>query len=348
MNKVTRQYCGSHTTGEDIYLFTLENTKGTVVSITNYGATITAFKVKNAGGITNDIVLGFEKPEEYLQPDYLNAYPWMGCAIGRYANRIKNARFDLNGKEIKLEANQGTNMLHGGTNGFDKKIWELVSFGHHPYLFLELKFTSINAEAGFPGTLATTLRFELTDDNELSYTYHATTDKATPVNLTHHSYFNLDNGTGTILNHRIRICGSQTLDQDDDLSANGNLSDVKATAYDFTTFQMIGKRINEIGEYDKSFVVKEKTTEPTLVAEAGSVSSGLTLQVFSTEPVVHFYTGKWIPELKGKEGKRYGAFSGFCLETHIHPNAVNIPHFPNSILQPGEVYSQKTVYKVLS
>lgn len=348
MNQVTRQYCGTSKTGEDICLFTLQNAKGTVVSILNYGATITAFKVKNADGTTNDIVLGFENQEEYREPGYLHNYPWMGCAIGRYANRIKDAAFFLGGKKVCLSANQGSNQLHGGEHGFDKKIWELVSFGHHPHIFLELRSVSTDREEGYPGKLETSLRFELTDDNELSYCFRAVTDQPTAVNLTHHSYFNLDNGAGTILDHELLIHGNRTLDQEDDLTANGNLSPVAETPYDFGRFTRIGERMEKAGGYDKSYVVQEKSATPALVAELRSKISGMTLQLFSTEPVVHFYSGKWIPPLQGKNGLRYGPFSGCCLETHAHPNAVNLPVFPSTILQPGEEYFHKTIYRVLS
>lgn len=348
MNQVTRINCGYTPGGEDICQFILQNTRGTEVMISNYGATIMAFKVKNADGTTNDIVLGFEKTEDYHHPAYLSAYPWFGCAVGRYANRVKGAGFFLNGQKIKLEANQGVNTLHGGYSGFDKKIWETVSFGHFPHQYLELKYASPDGECGFPGNLQTTIRFELTDENELSYTFKAVTDKPTAVNLTHHSYFNLDNGEGTILDHELAVYGNHILEQSADLAATGNLSPVEGTAFDFRSFHSIGSRINEAGEYDKSYVVKEKTFAPSLVAETKSQKSGLRLQVLTTEPIVHFYAGKWIPGITGKRGAKYGAFSGFCLETHVHPNAVNIPGFPDTILMPGEEYYQQTVYKVLS
>lgn len=348
MNRVTRNYCGTAPDGEDIYQFTMQNAKGTEAVITNYGATIMGFKVKNADGTTNDIVLGFEKTEDYQHPAYLAAYPWFGCAIGRYANRIGNASFLLNGQRIQLETNQKNNTLHGGYRGFDKKIWQTISYGHNHTAYVELKLISPDGDSGFPGNLETSIRFELNDDNELSYSFHSTTDQLTALNLTHHSYFNLDNGKGTILDHEIKICSEYTLEQDQELVATGNYSPVKETAFDFKNFHSIGGRMDEVGEYDKSYLIKEKSALPSLVAEARSSESGLTLQVYSTEPVVHFYSGKWIPEITGKNGNPYGTFSGFCLETHMHPNAVNIPAFPGTLLMPGKEYYQKTIYKVLS
>lgn len=343
---INQQFCFTHSTGEDIYLFTLCNAKGTEVIISNYGAIITAFKIKNADGSLNDIVLGFDKVEDYLSADYLQQYPWFGCAVGRYANRIKDAAFNIDGKKYTLTKNNNNDQLHGGISGFDKKVWQIIASGagHHP--FLELKYNSVDGEEGFPGYLKVVIRFELNDANELSYEYKATCDKATAINLTHHGYFNLNNGEGTIKDHEIKIYSSTMLEQDTNLVANGNLTAVSNTAYDLLEFKRIGDGLTKIAEYDKSFVTLKK--ENLLVAEARSLQSNIHLQVFSTGPIVHFYSGKWIPVVKGKGKTIYGPFSGFCLETHIHPNAVNIPHFPNTILRRGETYYQKTTYKVFS
>jgi aldose 1-epimerase len=342
---VQQQTCLIHSDGEDIYLFTLNNAAGTTVRITNYGAIITSFIIRDSHGILNDIVLGFERPEEYWKKAYLGQYPWFGCAVGRYANRIKNAEFELDGIKYQLAKNRGNDQLHGGEGGFDRKTWHLARTGNDPCSFLELRYRSADGEEGFPGNLETIIRFELNDDNELSYEYNATTDQPTPVNLTHHSYFNLDNGQGTIKEHEVLIHATRTLEQDRSLLATGREVPVAGTAYDFRQFRRIAEGLTRVAEYDKSFIVDKK--ESRLVAEARSVQSGVHLQVYSTEPVVHFYSGKWTPVVKGKNGTVYGPFSGFCLETHKHPNAVNIPHFPNTILRPGEIYRQKTIYKII-
>jgi aldose 1-epimerase len=347
MNCILRQYVLSHSSGEDIYLFTLRNEKETEVNITNYGAIITAFKIKKPDGRAHDIVLGLEKVEDYWSAEYLQQYPWLGAAVGRYANRIKNATFPLEGKIIHVSANQGSDQLHGGHEGFDRKVWQIVSFGHYPCLFLELKYLSPDGEEGYPGNLEVVLRFELSDNDELSYRFTATTDKVTAVNLTHHSYFNLNNGEGTIQDHELRINADRVLQQGQNLVATGAYENVSGTAYDFRDFRVIGEGLKEIEEYDKSYeTAKDSNTTPVLVAELRNRERGINLQVFSTEPVVHFYSGKWIPPLMGKNNIRYGAFSGLCLETHKHPNAVNIPAFPNTILRPGEVYYQETVYRI--
>jgi aldose 1-epimerase len=346
---ISRQFCFTHSSGEDIYLFTLRNAKGTEVLVTNFGAIITAFRVRNNDGTTSDIVLGFDKVEDYLSAGYLEQYPWFGCAVGRYANRIKDSTFELDGKEYHLIPNQGSDQLHGGQHGFDKQIWKYSLSGDTPFTFLELTYKSPDGEEGFPGNLEVRLRFELNDDNELSYEYRATTDAPTPVNLTHHSYFNLDRGKGTIAEHEIKILASKMLEQDERLLVTGKIEDVTDTGFDFRNFTKIAEGLKKVVEYDKSLITENGIhAEPTLVAEARSLKSNMQLQVFSTEPVVHFYAGKWIPRVKGKNGNQYGPFSGFCLETHKHPNAVNIPEFPNTILRPGEQYYQKTIYKLFN
>lgn len=341
MEKIKSQYCLS---GEDIYLFTLRNTKGTEVCITNYGAIITSFKVCQANGAINDIVLGFDKVEGYLSQDYLAGYPYFGAAIGRYANRIKNGQFSIDSKKYTLSKNKTTDHLHGGANGFDKKVWDYVS---HSEKTLTLKYKSIDGEEGYPGNLETELRFELTDSDELIYEYTARTDKPTAVNLTHHSYFNLNNGSGTIGDHLVKINSAAMLEQDDNFVATGKYLPVINTVHDFKNAKPIDENWNAEDGYDQTYLI-ESTNTSHPVAEACSKRSGIVLQVFTAEPVVHFYTGKWIPFLNGKSGNSYGPFSGFCFETHKHPNAINIAHFPNTVLRPGEIYHTQTMYRVIS
>jgi aldose 1-epimerase len=345
---VTRKYCLADSSGEDIYLFTLRNALGTEVLISNYGAIIISFKIKNPDGNFNDIVLGFDNIEDYWSPEYLKQYPWFGCVVGRYANRISNAAFKIDEKEFLLSKNRGDNQLHGGFIGFDKKTWNYVSSGEKPHPFLELKYLSKDGEEGFPGNLDVMIRYELNDDNELSYEFTAITDQPTAVNLTQHSYFNLNNCKGTIHDHEIKIYASNVLEQDEDLIPTGNIQPVENSVFDFRNFKRIGDRLAMISEFDKSFVVdkNEKPDAVSLMAELKLNETKTLLQVFSTEPVVHFYSGKWIPVVNGKNVIKYGSYSGLCLETHKHVNAINIPHFPNTILQPGETYKQKTIYKV--
>ena len=344
---IQKKFCFKNSKGEDIYLFSLTNKHGTKVSITNYGAIITAFKMKTKDDSFNDIVLGFDNVEDYLSDNYLKHYAYLGAACGRYANRIKNGKFILDGKEYQLTQNIGNDILHGGRQGFDKKLWEVVLENESPNPALELKYLSKDGEEGFPGNLETIIRFELNDENELSYEFIATADQPTAVNLTHHSYFNLNNGKGTIEDHEGKINASYILAQDEGLVCNGEFIAVANNQYDFTIFKAINADWNKTDGYDQCFIVDNKTEKLELVAEARSKESGIQLQIFSTEPAVQFYTGQGLNITNAKGGNQYVPFSGFCLETHKHPNAINIPNFPNTVLRPGEKYYQKNIYKII-
>ena len=336
-------FCFTHPSGKDIYLYSLRNIKGTEVSITNYGAILMEYKIKMPDDSTNDIVLGFDKVEDYLRADYLKTYPFMGAAVGRYANRIKNASFKIDDQDLSISKNWGDDQLHGGFDGFDKKVWDFVSLDSKCNI-LHLRYNSPSGEEGFPGNVEVNICFELNDENDLIYTYAATSDQSTAINLTHHGYFNLDNGEGTITDHEVKIYSDKILEQDENLCTTGNYIAIDNTKYDFAEFHSIEERMNE--GYDQSFVIDKKPDHLSMAAEVRSKKSGVKLQVLTTEPIVHFYTGQGLPKLKGKNNTEYGPFSGFCLETQKHPNAVNIPKFPSTILRPGEKYHQSTVYKV--
>lgn len=329
--------------GSTIYQYELKNKKGTSVGITNWGAIINYFKIIKKDRGVNDIVHGFYDLKDYLGEKYLSQYPWFGCVVGRYANRIRNASFELDGKIYQLTSNNNGHQLHGGSGGFDRRVWNLVETKDN---WIELKYHSADGEEGYPGNLDVLVRYELSDEDELSYTLSSTCDQACPVNFTQHTYFNLNNNQGTIHDHDIRIISSKTIDQDKELVATGSISNVDGTTFDLREWTRIGDGLKEMDEYDKSFIRDEKGYG--LAAELSSFKSGILLQVYTTEPVVHFYSGKWTPQVKGKDGITYGPFSGLCLETHVHPNAVNIPVFPNTVLRPGETYRQKTVWKVIA
>lgn len=341
---IEKKICFKHSGGEDIYLFTLRNARGTEVDISNYGAIITSFKVTMPNGSFNDIVLGFENVEDYLAENYLKHYAYFGAACGRYANRIKNGLFSIDGKEYQLTQNMGSDILHGGKEGFDKKAWQVLSVANSG---VEFKYISKDGEEGFPGNLETIIRFNLNDKDELTYEFFASVDKPTAVNLTHHSYFNLNHGAGSIDTHQVKIYATHILAQDEGLVCNGELIPVADTMYDFRNFKPVNKDWNKNAGYDQCFIVGHKHDTLNLVAEVASLQSGITLQIFSTEPAVQFYTGQGIAEMKGKNGSVYGPFSGLCLETHKHPNAINIPHFPNTVLRPGEKYYQQNMYKIV-
>jgi aldose 1-epimerase len=344
----TQQFCFTHPShrpgaGEDIYLFALHNNKGTTVHISNYGAIITSLQVMQADGRINDIVLGFDDMRDYLAPDYLAAYPWFGAAIGRYGNRIKDAAFRINEKYFTLSKNKPPDHLHGGEIGYDKKVWKVTD---HSATSITMALTDPDKHEGYPGTVEVSIRFELNDNNELSYQYIATADQLTPINLTHHGYFNLDTTKQTINKHLVKIYSDKILEQDKGFVTTGKYIPVAGTFYDFHKWKSIDAEWNEDDGYDQSYATNKTNRDITLLAEVRSPQSGLRMEVWSTEPLVHFYTGQFIPAVKGKNGVMYGRFSGFCLETQVHPNAVNIPHFPNTILKPGEVYRHKTIYKI--
>ncbi len=341
----SQKICFKHPTGEDIYLFQLKNDAGTEVLITNYGATITSFKVFQKNGSVNDIVLGFDNIEVYLSQAYLSNYPYFGAAIGRYGNRIKDARFTIDGKDYRISKNNGRNNLHGGIEGFDKKVWKLISYDDKKNILI-LRYHSNDGEEGFPGNVVVDIRFELTVSNELLFDYKASTDQPTAINLTHHSYFNLNNGKGDIRGHMLQIHSDFFLEQDEGLAVTGVLLPVANTNWDFRSYRRVDSKWNGSG-YDQSFVVEKKQAELTLMAETYSIESGIKLQILSSDPIVHLYTGQGISNLKAKNGITYGPYSGFCLETQKHPNAINIHHFPDTILRPLETYIQKNIYRVI-
>ncbi|MDF2388043.1 galactose mutarotase [Nostoc ellipsosporum NOK] len=337
MNQTSGIYQFTHPGGEDIYLFHLINKQGTEVRVTNLGAITTAFILQTTKGPVN-IVLGFDQVADYISPEYLAAYPYFGAAIGRYANRIANGHFFIDGKTFEVTRNQPPHHLHGGNNGFDKKVWQVKNYDPENAQ-LTLTYTSPDGEEGFPGQLDTELRIHLTNDSELIYTFHATADQPTAVNLTHHDYFDLDPSSNGIGEQLVQINASHWLAQDASFVVTGELIPVEATTFDFREPKPIGQDADPVKGYDQSFVI-----DPTegAAATAFSPRTGLTLEVFTTAPVIHFYTGRYIPLLSGK----FGPFSGYCFETQVHPNAINIHSFPNTVLRPGEKYEQRTVYRV--
>lgn len=343
MDQSNQQYCFTHPDGEDIYLFTLRNAKGTEASITNYGAILVSFRIAGNNGTSSNIVLGFDDIRSYMDAAYMKECPFFGAAIGRYGNRIKDGVFDLGGKQYSLNRNLGNDHLHGGIKGFDKRVWRCTFLSAST---VALHYLSPDGEEGYPGNLQVSLQFTLSDDDELTHEYTAITDEATPLNLTHHSYFNLNGGKGTIGSHVLKINAADILEQDAALNATGILLPVANTPYDFRQPRRIDSDWDPETGYDQSFVIDPSSPQPA--AEAWSEASGLSLQVFTTEPVVHLYTGKAILPQAGTDGNTYGPFSGFCLETQVHPNAINIPHFPDTVLRPGETYRQLTRYRVVS
>ncbi|WP_316766997.1 aldose epimerase family protein [Pedobacter frigiditerrae] len=333
---------------KEVIAVELTNDKGSLVKIFNYGTIINKFIVTNAKGDKQDIVLGFDEFEGYINPDYLKNYPYLGAIIGRYANRIKGGKFEIDGVEYQLAQTNGDDCLHGGVEGFDKKVWDIIDIAEEPHAKVTFQYFSLDGEENFPGDLAIQLSFELTNNDELILTYSGDTDEATAVNLTHHSYFNLSPTGGNIKNHIHQMNASYWLEQDSNSVVTGKLLPVEGTHHDFRKGKAIGDGWDEKLGYDQTYVLDKEYGSLTLASKTTETNSGLTLLVYSTEPVAHLYTSKYLGVKNGKGGVDYNEFDAFCVETQHHPNGINIPDFPSTVLQPDEVYSQTTIYKVVS
>lgn len=330
------------TDGKTVQLFTLTNKKGDEVKITNYGGIVTSWVTRDKEGKLSNVVIGFDSLKGYLAKP-----PYFGAIIGRYGNRIGNATFTLDSATYKLAANNGKNNLHGGEKGFDKVVWNATPSETSPTL--TLSYLSPDGEEGFPGNLKTTVKYTLTDENELLIEYEAETDKATPVNLTNHSYFNLTGDAGqSILNHKLWIDADNYTPVDAGLIPTGKIETVKGTPFDFTEAKKIGERIANVpGGYDHNFVLNNKATDLKLVAWLQDSVSGRKLEVFTTEPGLQFYSGNFLDAtLQNRDGKKIAKHNALCLETQHFPDSPNKPSFPSTILQPGQKYNTVTRYKV--
>ncbi|THU36075.1 galactose mutarotase [Niastella caeni] len=330
------------TDGKKVQLFTLTNKNGVTVGITNYGGIVTSWVTPDKNGNKSSVVVGMDSLSEYLKKP-----PYFGAIIGRYGNRIGDAKFTLDGKPYTLAANNGKNNLHGGNKGFDKVVWDATpSADSTPAL--TLSYLSKDGEEGFPGNLKVTVVYTLTDDNELNIDYTAETDKATPVNLTNHSYFNLTGSTeNTILNHSLMINADHYTPVDTGLIPTGEIKAVKGTPFDFTKAEIIGSRIDAVpGGYDHNFVLNRKDSSMQLVAVLSDSVSGRKLEVFTTEPGIQFYSGNFLNGAFVSGGKPVNLRTALCLETQHFPDSPNKPKFPSTILQPGQKYHTVTTYKI--
>lgn len=333
------------TDGKKVSLFTLTNKNGMQVTITNYGGTITSWLAPDKSGKRSSIVIGFDKLQGYLDKP-----PYFGALIGRYGNRIANGKFSLNGKTYTLATNNGKNALHGGLKGFDKVVWDATP-ATDATPSLSLKYTSKDGEEGYPGNLNVTVKYTLTDDNELEINYTAQTDKATPINLTNHSYFNLTGDvSNTILDHTLMIDADRYTPVDTTLIPTGKLEPVKGTPFDFTQPHKIGERINKVpggqpGGYDHNYVLNGSGMRR--VAVVTDSNSGRKLEVYTDQPGLQFYSGNFLDgTLKSPGGKPINQHAALCLETQHFPDSPNQPSFPTTILQPGATYHTVTKYKL--
>lgn len=344
--KLQQQPYGATGAGGYADLYTLSNDHGVTVALTNYGGIITALHTPDRNGQPGDIVLGFDKLEEYVARN-----PFFGCLVGRFGNRIAGGKFTLKGQTYTLAQNNGQNHLHGGLTGFDKVLWAAEPFSTPDSVGVKLTYTSADGEEGYPGNLAVTVVYTLTNSNEFQIDYGATTDKATILNLTNHTYYNLA-GQGDILNHVMQINADRFTPVDGTLIPTGELRSVAGTPLDFRTPTRIGDRINQDDEqikygkgYDQNFVVNGTPGELRRAALVSEPTSGRTLEVLTTQPGVQFYSGNMLPDLTGKGGSTYKVRSGFCLETQHFPDSPNQPTFPSATLEPGQRYNETTVWK---
>jgi len=344
---VRRDAFGKTKQGEAVERFTLTNRAGVEVSAISYGAIITSIRVPDRKGAAADVALGFDTLEGYL-----GDHPFFGTVVGRYGNRIANARFTLGGRTYQLAANNGPNHLHGGVRGFDKYVWAAAPIdGVNGVAFTR---TSPDGEEGYPGTLQVRVSYVLTEANELVIEYQATTDKATPVNLTQHTYFNLaGHGAGPVADHELMIDADRYTPVDESLVPTGVLAPVAGTPLDFRRPTRVGARIDAPDEqirfgrgYDHNFVLNRRGNDLHLAARVVEPKSGRSLEVSTTEPGVQFYTGNFLDgTIKGKGGSAYVRRGGLCLETQHFPDSPNQPAFPTTILEPGATYRSKTVWK---
>jgi aldose 1-epimerase len=335
--------------GQSVDLYTLRNAHGVEARITNYGGILVSLKVPDRNGKFDDVVLGFNDLDTYLK-----GHPYFGALIGRYGNRIAKGRFTLDGVEYKLAVNNGDNTLHGGIKGFDKVVWTGKEMKTKAGPAVVLTYLSKDGEEGYPGNLNVRVVYTLTNHNELKIEYSATTDKDTVTNLTHHSYFNLaGEGNGDILSHLVTINGNRFLPTDAGSIPSGELRKVSGTPFDFLTAHRIGERINQDEEqlklgngYDHTWIINGRAGTLRLAATAYEATSGRTMQVWTTEPGVQFYTGNFLDgTLTGKSGRIYQRRFGFCFESQHYPDSPNHPAFPTTTLKKGATYRSTTIYR---
>ena len=334
--------------GGEVKLYRLKNKNGLEMEVTNFGARVISIFTPDREGNFQDIVLGYDNLDEYVN----NPTSYFGAPIGRFGNRIADAQFTLDGETYQLEANNGPNNLHGWPGGYHNVVWTVEEANDQK---LVLSYVSPDGQGGFPGTLTVKMTYALTDDNEFKIDYEAETDQSTIVNLTHHSFFNLNGaGNGDVTNHQLYINADHYTPVNDVLIPTGEIAPVEGTPMDFTTPHLIGERVDDdfeqltfAGGYDHNWVLnKEGGNESAQLAAVVVVpENGRKMEVFTTEPGVQFYGGNFMNDIEGKNGQVYVRRGALCLETQHFPDSPNQPDFPSVVLNPGEKYTQTCIYK---
>jgi aldose 1-epimerase len=339
---------GKLSDGREVFLFSLKNEAGTEIQIINYGAIVKNLFVKDKNNKIDDVVLGYDSLN-----DYVNDSSYFGAVVGRYGNRIAKGKFKLDGKEYNLDINNGKNHLHGGKKGFFKVLWHAEPFVNEPGASLKLTYLSKDGEEGYPGTVSISVIYTLTEENDFVINYEAKSDKPTIINPTHHSYFNLTGDfTKTILDHELQINADKYAVVDKERIPTGEITNVKNTPMDFTTSHAIGLNINKNYEplndasgYDCNMVLNNYDSTIKKAASVFDPLSGRLLEVFTDQPGLQFYSGNFLEGVKGKNGMIYKKNTGLCLEAQHFPDSPNKPEFPSTVLRPGEIYKQTTIYK---
>ncbi len=339
--------------GVDIDQYTLTNSHGLTVRIITYGAIVTSVETPDRDGRLGEVTLGFDTFDGYLA-----GHPYFGAIAGRVANRIAAGRFSIDGVKYELATNNGANHLHGGVKGFDKAVWKAEPVEVRDSVGVKLTLLSPDGDEGYPGNLSVTVVYMLSEANELTIDYTAQTDKATPINLTNHTYWNLaDGGKSDVLGHRLTLFADRFLPVDEGSIPTGELREVKGSPMDFIKESAIGARIADVGGtpggYDHCYVLKRVPAGPlstsrgplALAAKVVEPNSGRVMEVFTTEPAVQFYTGNYLDGTLKSRGAVYKKRHGFCLEAQHYPDSINQPAFPTTLLKPGETYRQTTVHK---
>lgn len=339
--KIIASTFGLLSDGTEASLYTLSN-NNIRIKITNYGAIITSIEMPNKNGSLENVVCGFDNLEDYLSAEYLNNYPYFGAIIGRYGNRIANGNLEIDGKQYKLAVNNGPNHLHGGKVGFDRRLFKAELIEQEEKIGVKLTYLSLDGEENYPGNLTVTCIYTLNEANEFAIQYYAETDKKTVVNLTNHTYFNLTGFKENILNHELELTATEITEMKEQIPT-GKIKPVVGTDYDFNTPRKIGAGGLEMG-YDDNYVF-DNEGRLEYIAGLYENKSGRKVEVFTTQPGMQLYTGYWIPELTINGNKEFGSFSGVALETQHFPDSVHHPKFPSTILKPGDIYNQKTIYK---
>lgn len=343
---ITESPFGTLPDGREATLYTLTNANGMIAKISDLGGVIAELHVPDRDGVLADVCHGFDDVAPYMGDSH-----YFGALIGRYGNRIGNGRFTLDGVEYQLDVNNGVNHLHGGADGFHRRLWSAETFNTPKSVGLILTYVSPDGEQGYPGNAEITVIYELRNDNELRIAFHAITDKATPINLTNHAYFNLA-GKGDIMGHELTILGDAYTPVDSGLIPAGAPAKVEGTPLDFRTPHTIGERIDQNDEqlgygsgYDHNFVLNKEPGALAVAARVVEPSSGRVLEVLTQEPGIQFYSGNFLHDGVSGKGRIYGYRSGFCLEPQHFPDSPNRADFPSTILRPNEEYSTVMAYR---